>query len=109
MLPSDAHSSEQQRSHPPATSSEAAPQVSPDARLYIPDAENWKAAVKYDSEKVYCYQKRPGEDYFHLIVMGEIYLIGGHEKLCLQCALQRGVATSDRLHWQHRVKKTPSS
>lgn len=81
----------------------------PDARLYIPDPSNWEARVKYDSEKIYCYQKNPGENYFHLILAGEIYLVNGNEKLCLRCALRRGAATQDRLYWQHRVKrvKTP--
>ncbi len=76
-----------------------------DARLYVPDTDGWKAVIKHDSEKQYCYQKRPGEDFFHLILNGEIYLISGDEKLCLQCAVRRGVATHDRLFWQHRVKR----
>lgn len=75
-----------------------------DVRLYVPDSEGWSAAVKQDSEKVYCYQKNPGEDYFHLILSGELYLVNGTEKLCLRCALRRGVVTHDRLYWQHRVR-----
>ncbi len=75
-----------------------------DARLYLPDPAEWEAGIKQDSEKVYCYQKNPGDDFFHLILNGEIYLKSGNEKLCLSCALRRGVVTQDRLHWQHRVK-----
>ncbi len=91
----------------PTSDEPAQPAVdeAPDARLYIPDPSSWEARVKYDSEKVYCYQKNPGENYFHLILAGEIYLVSGNEKLCLRCALRRGVATQDRLHWQHRVKR----
>ncbi|OYW22872.1 MAG: hypothetical protein B7Z55_04135 [Planctomycetales bacterium 12-60-4] len=77
----------------------------PDVRLYVPDPASWTAHVKYDSEKIYCYQRNPGENYFHLILSGEIYLVCGNEKLCLRCALRRGVVTLDRLHWQHRVKR----
>lgn len=77
----------------------------PDVRLYVPDSEDWQARVKTDSEKIYCYQKNPGENYFHLILSGELYLVNGNEKLCLRCALRRGVVTTDRLFWQNRVRK----
>lgn len=76
----------------------------PDVRLYLPDAGEWKAAVKKDSEKVYCYQKNPGEDFFHLITTGEIYLERDDEKLCFQCALRDGILTQDRQHWQNRAR-----
>jgi hypothetical protein len=79
----------------------------PDVRLYVPESLDWTAVVKNDSEKVYCYQKNPGESFFHLIVNGELYLKGATEVLCLRCALRRGVATQDRLHWQNRVRKRP--
>lgn len=86
----------------PATSTSAA-----DVRLYVCDPTGWTAVVKPTSEKMYCYQKNPGEDYFHLIVAGEIYLQFGDEKLCLQCAHRRGEITQERLYWQHRRKSTP--
>lgn len=77
---------------------------SPDARVYVCHPEGWTATVKQTSERLYCYQKNPGEDYFHLIIAGEIYLEFGDEKYCLQCALRRGDATQERLYWQHRRK-----
>jgi hypothetical protein len=80
-----------------------------DVRLYVVDPAEWKACIKQDSEKMYCYQKNPGEDYFHLIINGEVYLVRGDEKLCLRCALREGIATTDRLFWQHRVKPKKSS
>lgn len=79
----------------------------PDVRLYVPDSQDWAAVIKNDSEKIYCYQKNPGEAYFHLIVNGELYLKGADEKLCLRCALRQGIATLDRLHWQNRVRRSP--
>ncbi|HUQ70873.1 MAG TPA: hypothetical protein VM165_15190 [Planctomycetaceae bacterium] len=77
----------------------------PDVRLYVPDSQDWTAVIKSDSEKIYCYQKNPGEAFFHLIVNGEVYLKGADEKLCLRCALRQGIATLDRLHWQNRVRR----
>lgn len=81
----------------------------PDARLYVCEPESWQAHVKYDSERLYCYAKSPGEDYFHLILNGEIYLQRDNEKYCLQCALRQGVATQDRLFWQNRVARKKNS
>jgi hypothetical protein len=80
-----------------------------DIRVYVTDPLDWEARIKHDSEKMYCYQKNPGEDYFHLIVNGEIYLVRGDEKYCLRCAQRDGVVTTDRLFWQHRVRKKKSS
>lgn len=79
-----------------------------DVRLYVTDAREWTAHIKKDSSKIYCYQKNPGDDFFHLIVDGEIYLAKGDEKYCLRCALRDGVVTTDRLFWQNRVTKKKS-
>jgi hypothetical protein len=82
-----------------------AAEVDPDVRLYLPDGEGWEAHIKQNSEKVYCYSKHPGEDYFHLIVNGELYLVRDHEKYCLRCGLRLGILTQDRLFWQRRVPR----
>lgn len=75
---------------------------SADARLYLPDPEGWTARVKRSWDKQYCFYKQPGQDYFHLLMGGEIYLERGEEVVCLMCALRRGIITTDRLNWQHR-------
>ncbi len=81
----------------------------PDVRLYAADAREWDAQIKHDSSKIYCYQKNPGEDFFHLIVNGEIYVTHGDAKYCLRCALRDGVITTDRLFWQNRKTQKKSS
>ncbi len=85
----------------------SAPSVDPipDTRLYVPDHEDWDVHIKRDSERYFCYSKHPGEDWFHLILNGEIYVSHQHEKYCLRCALRMGSLTEDRLFWQHRVPK----
>ena len=80
----------------------------PDTRLYVPEnSEDWDVKIKRDSERVYCYAKLPGEDWFHLILNGEIYVTRQHERYCLRCALRLNFLTHDRLYWQHRVPKKP--
>lgn len=75
---------------------------SDDPRLYVLHPEDWTIHAKLTWEKDYCHAQRPGEDYFHLIVKGELYVQRESEKLCLLCALRRGIITRDRLNWQKR-------
>ena len=70
-----------------------------DRRLYLPRLEGWQVRVK-SGPNVYCGLKNPGQDWFHLIVDGELYLEFDCEKLCLNCALRCRVLTDDRLFWQ---------
>ena len=82
------------------------PPASPslDGRLYLTDTDGWSARVKKGWERLYCFYKQPGEEYFHLLMGGEIYLERGEEVVCLMCALRRGLVTSDRLNWQHGAR-----
>ncbi len=75
-----------------------------DTRLYIPESQVWTARVKASWEKEYCYAKFPGQDYLHLLLNGEIFLESKDERLCLTCALRRGIVTTDRLYWQNRPR-----
>jgi hypothetical protein len=79
----------------------------PDIRLYVPDHEDWDVQIKRDSERIYCYSKHPGEDWFHLILNGEIHVTRQHERYCLRCAFRMGFLSTDRLFWQHRVPRLP--
>ncbi len=76
-------------------------------RVYVPHFEGWSARIKTSWDKDYCYTKNPSEDYFHLLLCGEVYLENGEERLCLNCARRRGVTTDDRLYWQRGVRRAP--
>jgi hypothetical protein len=71
-------------------------------RLYVPDFAGWKAAIKHDWNKEYCFVQRPGEEFYHLLATGEIFLHRGTEKYCLSCALRHGYVTHDRASWLRR-------
>lgn len=75
-------------------------ETSDDKRLYVQNSEGWQAHVKSNWEKEYCFAHAPGEDHFHLLLCGEVYLQHGDEKYCLNCAMRRGILTHDRLNWQ---------
>jgi hypothetical protein len=81
------------------------PSLPGDCRLYRPDQSGWQAHILGGGERQYCYTQAPGQDHFHLILPGELFVQKGDEKLCLMCALREGVLTTDRLFWQHPVRK----
>jgi hypothetical protein len=77
-----------------------------EARLYVPEHQGWTATIKQGWSKEYCCLQRPGEDFYHLLVSGEIYLQHGTEKYCLACSLRHGFATRERNHWQKETGAT---
>lgn len=83
------------------------PEAGPDTRLYVPEQADWNVQIKRNSERIYCFSKLPGQDWFHLILHGEIYVSRQTECYCLRCALRLNFLTQDRLFWQHRVAKKP--
>lgn len=93
------------------SSSDTPPPKSTDQehRLYFPEHEGWTAQIKRSWENEYCFTANPGEDYFHLLVNGEIYVQKGAEKYCLNCALRQKVITSDRLYWQRSASSFETS
>ncbi len=76
-----------------------------DLRLYIPYANGWEARIMDNSPREYCHFKDPEQDFFHLLLPGEIYLQYGHVKFCLNCAFRYTRITDDRLHWQRGVRQ----
>jgi hypothetical protein len=76
-----------------------------DERRYVPYPEGWQARIKQGFEKEYCFSKNPGEEFFHLLMGGEIYLQHGSERYCLNCAVRHGITTPDRMFWQHPPNK----
>lgn len=80
-----------------------------DRRLYVPYAEGWKAVIKPGWDNEYCFSKNPGEDFFHQLMCGEIYVQRGDEKYCLSCAVKHRIITADRIYWQRREAHPPPS
>lgn len=76
------------------------PSTGRDYRLYLPKHSGWIAVIKQSWEQEHCYAKNPGEDWFHLLANGEIYVQRGAEKYCLTCALRHKILTRNRLFWQ---------
>ncbi len=51
----------------------------------------WRAGVKTGSEREMCHMMAPGQDFYHRLGDGEVFVQQGTEKLCLACAFRRGL------------------
>ncbi len=59
-------------------------------RMFIFEA-GWRVGVKTGSMRELCYMMAPGQDYYHRLLDGEIFLERDRERLCLPCAWRRGL------------------
>jgi len=76
------------RPHVPDPPAPAGPP--PPHRLFLHEP-GWRVSLKVGSERVFCYMMAPGQDYYHRLLDGEIYLHHGDERICLACAERRGL------------------
>ena len=61
-------------------------------RLFVFEP-GWRVSLKVGSERVFCYSMAPGQDYYHRLLDGEIYVFHDTERLCLACAERRGLVS----------------
>src|SRR4051812_38435430 len=84
----DAHASGDADSTPPI----AHPGLSDPRRLFLHEP-GWRIGLKVGSEREFCYMMAPGQEYYHRLLDGEIYLTRDEEKLCFACAERRGLVS----------------
>jgi hypothetical protein len=70
------------------------PEGPPLPRLFLREP-GWQVALKVGSDRVFCYMTNPGEDFYHRLLDGEIYLYRGEEKVCLPCASRQGLLVEE--------------
>jgi hypothetical protein len=66
--------------------------VAPPRRLFLFEP-GWRTGVKSDSRREFCHAMTPGQDFYHRLLRGEVFLVRDDEKLCLECAARRGLIT----------------
>ena len=74
----------------PTTSREA----SPPRRMFLAEP-GWRIGVKAGNDREFCYMMMPGQDFYHRLLDGEIFLHRHDEKLCLACASRRGLLVAE--------------
>jgi hypothetical protein len=63
-------------------------------RLFLHEP-GWHVGLKVGSERTFCYMIAPGQDFYHRIFDGEIFLYRSDERICMACATRRGVITHE--------------
>lgn len=66
-----------------------------DLRLYLTQ-EGWQPTATFEAARLYCSVMREGEEHYHLIAAGEVYLSRGTEICCINCAIVRGILSNSR-------------
>ena len=51
----------------------------------------WKIGMKTGSHRELCHMMAPGQNFYHRLGDGEVYICQDTEKLCLACAFRRGL------------------
>lgn len=59
-------------------------------RIYLHEP-GWRIGHKVGSAREFCYMMAPGQDYYHRLLDGEVYLYNSEERLCVACAERRGL------------------
>jgi hypothetical protein len=59
-------------------------------RLFVHEP-GWRIGMKVGNEREFCYMMAPGQDYYHRLYDGEVFLRRADERLCLACAERRGL------------------
>jgi hypothetical protein len=72
------------------------------ARRIFLNEPGWDAGLKIGSERSFCSIMLPGQDYYHRLLDGELFLYRGDERICLACAERRGM-----LSFEPKVLRSP--
>lgn len=64
-------------------------------RRFFLHEPGWSIRLKVGSEREFCYMMNPGQDYYHRISDGELYVSSPEERLCFACAQRRGILTHE--------------
>ena len=66
----------------------------PARRMFIFEP-GWRVGVKAGSDREFCYMMTPGQDFYHRLLDGEVFLHRHAEKICLACATRRGLIAAE--------------
>ena len=76
-------------------------------RMYLAEP-GWRIGVKAGNDREFCYMMTPGQDFYHRLLDGEIFLYRHDEKLCLACASRRGLLVAEPRQLREAVVAPPS-
>lgn len=62
----------------------------PQSRLFLLEP-GWQVSIKTDSQRAFCFMMAPGQDFYHSLLDGEMFLHRGEQRFCMACAVRRGL------------------
>jgi hypothetical protein len=68
----------------------------------------WKIGVKAGSHREFCYAAAPGQDFYHRLIDGEVFVFHRDEKLCLACAMRRGLIAFEPKRLREAIGAVPA-
>ena len=80
---------------------------SPPRRMFLSEP-GWRIGVKTGSDREFCYMMAPGQDFYHRLLDGEIFLLRAEEKLCLACASRRGLIAHEPKRLRESIVPIPA-
>lgn len=69
--------------------------MSEERRLYLAEP-GWHPVIKQGAETLHCHLANAADGYYHRIAAGEVYVSRDTDHYCLNCALKKGILTSER-------------
>jgi hypothetical protein len=79
----------------------------PPRRMFIYES-GWRVGVKTGSTRELCYMIAPGQDFYHRLLDGEMFLVRGGERLCFSCASRRGLISFERKQLRESIVAVPA-
>ena len=68
----------------------------------------WRVGVKTGSTRELCYMIAPGQDFYHRLLDGEMFLVRDGERLCLSCAARRGLISFEPKQLRDSIVSVPA-
>ena len=80
--------------------------IIPPRRMYLLEP-GWRIGIKNGSHREFCYVMAPGQDFYHRLLDGEIFLHRDDERLCLACAVRRGLIVAEPKRLREAILPLP--
>src|SRR5262249_4895605 len=81
--------------------------VVPPRRMYLAEP-GWRIGVKIGSQREFCYMREPGQEFYHRLRDGEIFVHRDDERLCLACAARRGLIATEPKRLRQPIAPLPA-
>ena len=76
-------------------------------RMFIFET-GWRIGIKRGSTREFCHMTAPGQDFYHRLLDGEVFLSNEEERLCFSCASRRGLISYEPKRLRESLASVPA-